>query len=103
MKHFPFLFVKTIRKDVSMKLLIQAFVAAVVIHLIYFLMVGLVGLIKTLTYHPNLTINQNSVLLQKSISFGKIEVSTIYPYSFIFAIVVFYILLRFMNGVKKTA
>lgn len=46
-----------------MKLFIQAFFATVIIYLIYFLVVGLVGLIKTVTYKPNLTINQNSDLL----------------------------------------
>lgn len=84
-----------------MKIFIQAFFATLVIHLIYFLVVGMVGLIKTLTYQPNLTINQNSVLLQNNVSFGKIEVLSIYPYSFIVAIIVFYILLKFMYEVKK--
>ena len=83
-----------------MKSFIQAFFAAIGIHLIYFLVVEMVGFIKTLTYQPNFTINQKSVL-QNNVSFGKIEVLDIYPYSFIFTIIVFYILLRFMYRVKK--
>ena len=72
-----------------MKLLIQAFFATIIIHLIYFLVVGLVGLIKTVTYKPNLTINQNSDSLQNNVSFGTIDVSNPYPYSFICAFIAF--------------
>lgn len=84
-----------------MKILIQAFFASLIIHLIYFLVVGLVGLIKTLTYKPNLSINQNSVSLQNNVSFGSIDVSNPYPYSFIGAIIIFYLLLKFVYVVKK--
>ncbi len=87
-----------------MKLLIQAFFATTIIHLVYFSVVGLVGLIKTVTYKPNLAINQNSDLLQNNVSFGTIDVSNLYPYSFICAFIAFYLLIRFMNEVnKKTA
>jgi hypothetical protein len=68
-----------------------------------FLVVGLVGLIKTLTYKPNLSINQNSVSLQNNVSFGSIDGSNPYPYSFIGAIIIFFLLLRFVYGVKKAA
>jgi len=84
-----------------MKILIQAFVASLIIHLICFLVVGLVGLLKTLTNKPNLSINQNSVSLQNNVAFGTIDVSNTFLYSFIGAIIVFYLLLRFMYGVKK--
>lgn len=86
-----------------MKILIQAFFASLIIHLIYFLIVGLVGLIKTLTYKPNLSNVQNSASLPNNVSFGLIDVSNPYPYSFIVFVIVFYLLIRFVYRAKNAA
>lgn len=88
-----------------MKLILKAPIgpSSLVIHLIYFFVVAFVGITKTITYQQNVFINQNSATLLSSVSFGTIEVTNPFPFTFIGVTIMFNIILRFMYGVKKVA
>jgi len=86
-----------------MKPIIKALIGSLIIHLIYFLTVAIVGFVKTISYEPNLHINQNSASLPNTVTFGTMNMSNPYPYSFIAVTIIFYFILRFMYSVKKIA
>ena len=86
-----------------MKLIIKALIGSLIIHLIYFLTVAIVGFVKTISYEPNLSFNQDSASLPSTVTFGYMDTTNPYPFTFIGVAIIFFLILHFMYNVKKIA
>lgn len=66
-----------------MKLLLQAFLGALFIHIIYFVALFAVGYVKTLTYRPNMALYwENAERLPQEVAFGTATSPVLYLATF---------------------
>lgn len=68
-----------------MKILFQAVLGSLIIHVFYFLSTMLIGFIKTLNYKPNLAANWEHVaVLQNEVAFGMVFSPVMFVLTFVF-------------------
>lgn len=67
-----------------MKIILQAFISSIIIHIIYIVGMMLVGYIKTRNYKPDIASAWDKVeTLQSEVVFGKVNSPFLYLFTFI--------------------
>jgi quinol-cytochrome oxidoreductase complex cytochrome b subunit len=84
-----------------LKTIIQAIIASIAIHLLYFLGTMLTGLVKTLNYQPNIARAWNDAeMLQSEVAIGYVASTNFYLYSFLGVTVVCIIIIILFKKVR---
>lgn len=85
-----------------MKILFQAVLGSLIIHVIYFLSTILIGFIKTVNYKPDLVANWEHVaVLQNEVAFGMVFSPVMFLFTFVFIAGIVGVILILTKFVKR--